>query len=353
MNSTQIPAIVGIGSTEMGLLSLGLSGRSRRPTKPHTLQWNHTTYLTGAGVERYTRPIKERLDFARLADGPEARAMTYTSLGTLLGAGQHTVSLLIGLPVALMADRLQARETLKTLRAWLVGHHQFSLDGQEVELLIEQVRILAQPAGTFFAWGFDDQGQWVQSKEELNALIGICDIGFNTVDLFGVQGGEVLRDYTAGDTAGVRRAAELLIQQVETYQVQLSHHEADAYLQASRPVLSCAAGEIDLQMAVSQAIDVAAGQVIALLNERWEQAGRFRYMLFTGGGALLFKAQLEKAYSRGLVLPEAVSANALGLARYARRIFKDAEVVIGLDPGYGGFKAVSLGNSSLPASASR
>ena len=55
MQSTQIPSIVGIGSTEMGLLSLGLPGRGRRPTKPHTLQWNQTTYLTGTGVERMYR----------------------------------------------------------------------------------------------------------------------------------------------------------------------------------------------------------------------------------------------------------------------------------------------------------
>ena len=353
MHSTQIPSIIGIGSTEMGLLSLGMPGRSRRQTKPHTIQWQDTTYLTGAGVERFTRPIKERLDFARLADGPEARALTYTSLGTLLGPGEHTASILVGLPVALMADRQQARETLKTLRGWLVGHHFFVIDGQEVQLQIEQVRILTQPAGTFFAWGFDDRGKWVQSREKLNALIGVCDIGFNTVDLFGVQAGEVLREYTAGDTTGVRRAAELLIQQVEAYQVQLSHHEADAFLQAIRPVLSCAAGEINLQAAVSQAIDVAAGQVIAFLNEHGGQAGRFRHMLFTGGGALLFKAPLEKAYPRALVLPDAVSANALGLARYAKRVFKDSATVIGLDPGYGGFKAVTLGNDALPASASR
>jgi hypothetical protein len=342
LNHIHLPSVVGIGSTDLGLLSAGLTRRGSKPSKPHSLRWTDTTYLVGNSVERFTRPIKERLDFARLSEGTEARALTYTALGLLLGSGTHTVSIMVGLPVTVMADRELARNMQKALRGWLVGKHAFELNKQNIGLEIEGVRIMTQPGGAFFAWGFDDQSNWVRSRSDLQALIGICDIGFNTLDLLGVQGGEVLREYTQGDTAGVRRAAEILIQQVERYGVRLSHHEADTFLRGSRPVLSCAAGDIDLRSISAEAIGVAADQVLAFLNEHWEQSGRFRHLLFTGGGALLFRSHLERAYPQGLILSESVSANALGLARYGLRAFKDANTVVGLDPGYGGFKATVL-----------
>jgi len=346
LNRIHIPSVVGIGSTDLGLLSTGLTRSGPKAAKPHTVCWADTTYLVGSGVDRFTRPIKERLDFARLSEGTETHALTYTTLGLLLGPGEHTLSLMVGLPVNVMANRELARNTLKTLRGWLVGEHNFELDGQIFKLQIEGIRIMAQPGGTFFAWGFDDQGNWVRSRSDLKALIGICDIGFNTLDLFGVQGGEVLREYTQGDTAGVRRAAEILIQQVERYGIRLSHHEADTFLCAPRPILSCAAGDIDLRSVSAEAIGVAAGQVIAFLNEHWEQSGRFRHLLFKGGGALLFQSHLERAYPHGLILPDSVSANAQGLARYGWRAFKAADTVVGLDPGFGGFKAAILHRSS-------
>jgi len=346
LNRIHIPSIVGIGSTDLGLLSAGFTRRGPKLSNPHTLCWADTTYLVGSGVERFTRPIKERLDFARLSEGAETHALTYTTLGLLLGPGEHIISIMVGLPVTVMADRELARNALKMLRGWLVGEHCFDLDGQIIKLHIEGVRIMAQPGGTFFAWSFDDQGNWVRSRSDLKALIGICDIGFNTLDLFGVQGGEVLREYTQGDTAGVRRAAEILVQQIERYGVRLSHHEADTFLCAARPVLSCAAGDIDLRSLSAEAIGVAAGQVIAFLNEHWEQSRRFRHLLFTGGGALLFQSHLERAYPQGVILSDSVSANALGLARYGLRTFKAADTVVGLDPGYGGFKAAALQHSS-------
>ncbi len=346
MNRIQLPAIVGIGTTDLGLLSAGFTRRGPKSSQPHSLRWADTTYLVGSGVERFTRPIKKRLDFARLSEGIETRVLTYTTLGLLFGPGEHTLSIMAGLPVSVMADRELAGNTLKTLRSWLVGEHRFDLDNQSVRLQIEKVRIMAQPGGTFFAWGFDDQGHWVRSRSDLQALIGICDIGFNTLDLFGFQGGEVLREYTQGDTAGVRRAAEILIQHVERSGVRLSRPEADTFLCAPHPILSCATGDIDLRAISAEAIGVAAGQVIAFLNEHWEQSGRFRHLIFTGGGALLFQSHLEQAYPQGLILPDCVSANALGLARYGLRVFKAADTVVGLDPGFGGFKAAVLQRSN-------
>src|SRR5689334_12724589 len=89
MKATVLPSQVGVGSMDMGMLSLGKMGAARRQTsQPHIIEWDKVSYIVGDGVDDFARPI-QRMDFLRLAEGPEARAMTYASLGLTLGAGER------------------------------------------------------------------------------------------------------------------------------------------------------------------------------------------------------------------------------------------------------------------------
>ena len=270
--STQVvtvPSVVGVGETDMGLLSLGALGRRRRSRQPDQVTFDKITYLVGEGVARYTRPV-ERMDFLRLRDGPELRALFFDVVFRLLGEacpeqkrrGQHrangsarsvhdtlTINVMVGLPVEVMADREQARATLRALRGWMVTRHKYTVNGHEVTLDVENVKVMAQPAGTFFAWGLDNQGKWVRGRGALKAPVAICDIGFHTLDLFTVEGGEVVARFTGGDTVGMRRAAELIINAVQTgHGVDLSLHEADALVRQRHPRLHTAGGEVKLPL---------------------------------------------------------------------------------------------------------
>ncbi len=319
--SIHLPSVVGVGDTDTGLLSLGALGGRRRDGRPLAVSWNGASYLAGHRVAAYARPI-ERMDFLRLSDGPELRVLTYAALGSLLGPGDHTVSLMLGLPVEVMADRDRALATLKSLRDWLQGEHRFTLNGDAVILTVTAVKAMAQPAGAFFAWGLDDDGHWTRPAGDLKAPVGICDIGFNTLDLFAVEGGQVVARFTGGDTLGLRRAAELLGSRVrKDYGVSFSLHEADALLCDRRPQLHTPSGLTDLQAAARQALDATAGEILGFVESRWGQGRQFAYLLFTGGGAEALRPELTRLYPHGLVLPDPVTANALGLARYARRAF--------------------------------
>jgi len=204
----------------------------------------------------------------------------------------------------------------------MVGIHHFTVNDAEVTLEIADVRVMAQPAGAFFAWGLNDQGRWARDKADLKAPVAICDIGFNTLDLFAVESGEVVGRFTGGDTAGMRRAAEQLIAQVKgLYGVGLSLHEADALMRQRRPRLYTADGEVDLRPLVGQALDTAAAGIVTFVERRWGNARQFAHVLFTGGGAEALRHTLERQYPHGVVLPNAVTANAIGLARYAVRVF--------------------------------
>jgi hypothetical protein len=270
--------------------------------------------------------------------------LTYATLASLMQDDRSlTASIEIGFPVEVMMNRPLATQLLRDLRGWLSGTNHFTVDGKEYQTTIEGIQALAQPAGAFFSWGMNNQTKWMRAMDDLDVMVGICDIGFNTLDIFTVSGGDIVGKFTGGDTAGIRRAAEALTRAVkEKYDVTLSRQAADRYLREEKPILSCFQGNMDLLPLKIQSLDTASAAIGDFIETLLGNGKQFRYLIFTGGGAEMIRSSLLRRYPHGQVLPNPVMANALGLARYGRRMFKTAQTVIGLDPGFGGFKAVSL-----------
>lgn len=312
-------SVVGVGSTELGLLDSSL-GNSRRRSLPNETSFDGVTYLVGKNVSSYTKPV-ERMDFQRLSDGPELRALFYTTLHHLLGEGQHEdVRVMVGLPVEVMQNREQAISTRRLLRKWMINKHEYQVNGKSTELDITRVEVMPQPAGSYFAWGMDEGGKWKKGADTLRDMIAVCDIGFNTLDCFVLERGNIVARYTGGEKAGIRRAAEQIINIINrNHGVILSLHEADAFLHQQKPELSTSDGLIDLTPIVEQAQQSVAANVLQFTERQWGNAKRFRHVLFTGGGSKVLATALSRAYPHGYVLPDPVVANAAGLAKYGLR----------------------------------
>jgi len=249
--------------------------------------------------------------------------LTYGVLAQGLGPGEHEASLIIGLPVEVMADRDLAIATLKGLRKWLVGDHTFQVDSATCQVTVHQVKALAQPVGAFFAWGLDDGGKWRLSADDLKAPAGVCDIGFNTLDLFAVEGGQVIARYTGGETLGMRRAAETLADLVRrAHSITLTLPQADALLRGRSPRVYADGKGIDVRSLIAQSLDATAASALAYIERHWDDGRQFAHLLFTGGGSQALRSHLLRAYPHGVILPDPLTANATGLARYARRVFK-------------------------------
>lgn len=342
--STQISAIVGMGSPQTENLSIGNVRRHYKTDRPYKVSWEGKEYIVGAGSEDAAHIISERMEIERLAEGQDIRSLVYATLAQFVNNAQLLSSkIMIGLPVPVMQDKKLAKSILRPLRKWLLGQHHFFVDGREINVDVEDIKAIAQPVGTYFAWGLDQHGKWTRPKADLDVLVGICDNGFNTLDLFAVESGKVFGKYSGGEMAGIRRAAETLMREVKAqYGVELSRHKADQYLREKDPILSCWTGDENLASLTAQALESAAAQVGNILETSWGNGKQFRHLLFTGGGSALLKDHLLKRYPHGVFLPDPVLANAHGLARYGRRMFKDTKTVIGLDPGFGSFKAVAL-----------
>ncbi|MBC8505979.1 MAG: ParM/StbA family protein [Chloroflexi bacterium] len=337
-----IPSTVGVGKLDVGGLTLGTFSKRNRADVPHYVAWGDASnYLVGNNLHQYARPL-ESLNFQRFADGLGMRPLTYATLGLLLGEGEHHTSIMVGLPVEVMEDKPLLRKTKRSLRDWLEGTHTFSVDHKETIVHVEKVAAMPQPAGTFFAWGLNNHGQWIKTAEDFDATIAICDVGFNTLDVFTLQGGKVMRRFTGGDTVGMRQAVELISRSLKNqYDVRYSLHEVDEFIRGGNTIISNAAGRLDLSNLIADAKSTASDGVNTFLGKQWGNGRQFDDIIFTGGGAAAIRDALIEQYPLGYIMPDPVMANAQGLARYGKRYF-DTDVVIGLDPGFGGFKGVLL-----------
>lgn len=325
--SATLPAVVGMGETDLGLLASGIN-RSRRQ-QPYRVTLDGQHLLVGPYVNQYARPI-ERLDFERFSTSIEMRALVYAGLAQLLrqlpGVEVNTpidLSLIVALPVQVLQST-EARRVVSSLEDWLIGQHPFDVDRRPYHLRIHAIKAMAQPLGSFFEWGLGLDGQWSRSQADLKASVGVLDQGFNTLDLFTLAGGQIIRRYTGGETLGMRRAARLM---QDLFQQQtgrkLSLHEADDFLQQAsngHPANVLVHGEsVNLKPLAHQALDVSFSELRAYLSQVWEDGRQFDAILLTGGGVLALGERLRTVYPQAIDLPDPISANVRGLARFAQR----------------------------------
>lgn len=264
---------------EVGLAALGL--KSARVT---TVAFADQRFAVGPGSWHKGTPITS-MDYGALAT-PERLALFYGALSPLLPARPTPITLVVGLPVPLLQDELQARPVLESLKA-LKGEHKFSVENGSGEshahtLTIERIRYLPQPVGAYLDWLYDRHlvARTGSSKVE----VAMLDIGMNTFDVYVLVGGQVIEKYIGGAEIGVKRLLE-----------QVAHHgrdlvELDAQLRAGRlpipkPLLTA---WLDETLAHTK-------RILPSLN-------RFGVTIPCGGGAVV----LGEALSTALVIRGAV-----------------------------------------------
>jgi hypothetical protein len=318
--SVIVKSVVASGAVRTSGVSLGTMGK-RRDNRPDAVSFDGAVYQVGQGVLSYSRLIMERMDKGRFDDTAPNRAMFYDTVYHLLGPGKHELTVIVGVPISALETSEQARTTRDNVRSWMQDEHRATVQGNELVLNIERVGVLAQPVGAFFAWGLNNVGQWVRSPQDLQLPVGVCDIGFNTLDLLGVQGGQVDDRFTAGANWGMRRAAQTLIASLhDEYDITIGLHEADALLRQDRPILGVRGGSVDAMPLVNTALETQATLALQFIEQNWDDGNQFSYILFTGGGAEVLRSHLTRHYTHGVIMANPLIANSLGLARYGARM---------------------------------
>ncbi len=338
MQTAIVPSIIASGRPRnIGALEMGLDrrGRRNRNTDPLVIGFDGQFWMAGNGVWRHARRPLERLSFSSLGNGQFGRVMTYAAFGSILSPGRYeNVRILTGLPVQVLEDMSVARSIMTSLRSWLVARHVFTVNGEDFEVNVAEVRAMAQPLGGLFAWAYENGAA-------PSGSIGVVDPGFNTLDLYVIEDMRVSPVYTTGNTVGVHQAAKAVAEEVRRLTgVTISLRQADEYLRSQR---SLSVRGHDLRSLVDAARNANAVQIIQEISMAWDNL-LADHIIAVGGGAALHQDAIRQNLPHVQILPEPATANARGLALYGRRKLWERtanphEHIIGLDPGFGAYKA--------------
>ncbi len=283
---------------EIGMAAKGLETQARPQTV--TLA-NGGSYVTGPGAWAWGEPLST-LDFNDQTS-PQRVALFYAAISHLLPPGEHVCDrLVIGLPVPLLQDELQATSVLAGLSLYKTTH-EFLIDGKQYKLTIKQMRALAQPVGAYADWMLKDEGHVRQGAA--NSEAAIIDIGMNTLDLYVIQGWKVAPRFIGGSKLGIRRLLENLNPNGRDLE------ELDEALRRGA-----------LQPTEEQK-RVWLGAILGNIERLWPSLRRFNIVIPTGGGAAVLGETLRSALAaKGAAVfwPEnPVTSNVAGFYKWGCR----------------------------------
>jgi hypothetical protein len=261
---------------------VGLKSRKR----PILVAGDFGSFYVGPAAHEHGRPV-ENLDFDRLTGAPEMRVLLYAALAQYQdehGPFDESLSLMVGLPLQMMTGE-SAKDFQKGVKAWLVGTHEFNVDGVSHRIEVESVRQTSQPVGALFDYVMDEKLKVVADPRD---EVGVISVGFNTVELLVVKDGGAVERFTRGNTLGVRRLLDL-INRDSLY----SLGELDGSLRAG-----------GLRSEMKNALPVWSREVNGEIERVWGISHkRFAKVLIVGGGALLLKEMLTLQFGHKAWLP--------------------------------------------------
>lgn len=274
---------------------------NRRP--PLDISIGSHEFYVGKGAHGWGRPV-ESLDFDRFVGSPEMQALLYGVLSLAhLHEGQE-INMIVGLPLALLSgDIVDVRRIVRAVKRFFSGDHVWTSGGERCSVSISSVSVASQAVGSLFDYLLTDDGRMTPSRKiHHEREIGICNVGFNTVDLLVAQKGSVSQRFTSHDTRGVRRFLEL--------------SDRDGLYSL---------GELDEQFRASkleddQALDVWKTEVMGFIEDAWGTLfRRFVVVYCVGGGATVLRDALRSRFgNKFVVADDPIISTARGLYKFLR-----------------------------------
>lgn len=182
---------------------------------------------------------------------------------------------------------------------------------------VTRQHVTAQGLAAYIDYMTDDSGAF-RSNVRRDSPYAVVDIGGRTTDVVTVlRGGESLDHASSGTgTIGVSNVYDLiesqLMKQFDTQRLKLRTIDRVARQKQIR----WRGKDHDVSAVVDHAVEEVAQQVIRELKRRIGDAGEMDAVLLTGGGALLMRDALLRAYPHCVLMDDPAYANARGMLKF-------------------------------------
>jgi len=207
------------------------------------------------------------------------------------------------------------------LTARLVGQR-FTLkrnDGRQQTVTVKDAVCLTQPYGSLLDQAMDNGGH-ILSNPFATGLVGVCDLGGNTLNLLVCDALEERSQWTRGDGLGLLETlddvARAIHQKYPT--IEPKAREVSAWLAAGE--FSYRGTKHDIMPIVKPFLDPLLDRILDRLAEVWREPGRFDAVLLTGGASVVLgrelKTRMDGVYPNVTVAQDAQWSNARGYLKF-------------------------------------
>jgi len=302
------PSVVGEGESGMPM-SLGVAQRSG--SSELRITYGGKSYLLGDYAIRHSRLAHRGLSPTR-AEGDDLKILFLGALSLYARETVNNFHVVTGLPPGRMhmADDLvrQLRGDHEVIRH--VGPSRFG-----VSIRLEQIEVVPQPVGSFWAEVLDDRGQIRGDHPLLNGRVGIMDIGFRTSDFATVIDGEYSPGFCKTVPLGISFGYEEIAQELSTqYGLEREQYTLDeAVIQGQVNVNGRPVDIVELRDRIFGDI---ATKLLVEARSMW-QIQEYDHIIITGGGGRVLERYLRPELSQAQLAQDSVTANARGYFNWA------------------------------------
>ncbi len=271
------------------------------------------SWLVGEGAISQSRFVDRREDRDWIVSNAYRRLML-AGFTEVTAAAWCELVVVTGLPVAFYSADKDA------LRDRFLGQHRVVREGRRAQtFLVTECRVIPQPFGALLAEALNDQGRIV-NQDLATGAVGVIDIGGKTTNLLSVNRLAEIGRETASINLGAWDVARAVREHLTDYcpSLELRDHQViDAIVKRRMRYFGT---DVDLGDVIDATLEPMADQVIALATQLWNGAAGLEAILLAGGGALLLKPYLTRAFPHVRAVENPVFANALGYWRFAVRL---------------------------------
>lgn len=315
-DGVRFPSVVGDGSGG-GPMSLGF--QKPDPTSDIRITVGGKTYFLGDLAIRHSRIAHRGLSATR-AEGDDLRILFLGALSMFCRESMNDFSVVTGLPPGRMhlADDLVSRMRGDHTVTRHVGRNR-----QDLSIRLNNIEVVPQPLGTFWAEVLDGRGQLRGDSRLLEGRVGIIDVGFRTSDFATIVEGEYAPAWSRTVPLGISTGYDALSSALATqYGLERETYTLDQAVIDGE--INVSGRRVDITDLRDQILGEVATKLMVEMQSLW-QLTDYDSVLLTGGGAHVLERYLRPEVPQSVVVNDPVTANARGYVAWGTFQTNDAQ----------------------------
>ncbi|MFZ5862420.1 MAG: hypothetical protein ACOYXR_06255 [Nitrospirota bacterium] len=265
------------------------------------------SYFVGTLARRQGQFARATLDRVR-TQSQEYRVLFLTALALLAESSSEEYAVVTGLPVDDFDDRAVIEDTLS-------GRFHITVGGRTLDLFVRHLTVVPQPYGALMDLIFKDTLGNVDERYA-KARVGIVDIGFKTTDFVLMHQGEFVQKGSGSLKAAMSAVYQAAIPKFTSRYP--GNWDAPGIETALRDgAINVLGNRLEFDAALIDAeLTGLAGEIVAWIQGRWSSQP-IDYLISSGGGSLLLKPLLLKAFPQMVFIGDPQLANVRGYHKAA------------------------------------